>query len=245
MLVVKNTMSGCAYERQAMVKRRTVILCAGYHSHIVAEILRLSQGCEPIGILDDNKDLHDRCRNGFRILGGLSLLGELKDSGRVDSAALGLGNLAMLDRRMEIYREARRLGIEMVQLVHPTAFVSPTADCRPGLLVGALAVISVGLRVGENVVVHEASSVGHDSEIGDHVFISPGVHTAGQVKIEPGVYIGPGAIISSGCVIGEGSVVGAGSVVVKDIPGGKLAFGVPARVQKSVEEWKQDFSKRK
>ena len=228
-----------------MVKRRTVILCAGYHSHIVAEILRLRQGFELIGILDDDKDLHNSCRNGFPILGGLSLLRELKDAGRVDSAALGLGNLAMLNRRIEIYQEARSLGIEMIQVVHPTAFVSPTACCEPGLLVGALAVISVEIKVGENVVIHAASTVGHDSEIGDHVFISPGVHTAGQVKIERRVYIGPGAIICSGCVVGEGAVIGAGSVVIKDIPSGKLAFGVPARVQKSVEEWQKDFSKKK
>ena len=228
-----------------MIRKRTIILCAGYHSHIVAEILRLREGFELVGILDDNENLHDTCRNGFPVLGGLSRLRELKDSGRVDSAALGLGNLAMLGRRIEIYQEARRLGIEMVQAVHPTAFVSPTAFCGPGLLVGALAVISVKIKVGENVVIHAASTVGHDSEIGDHVFISPGVHTAGQVKIGQRAYIGPGAIISSGCVIGEGSVIGAGSVVIKDIPGGKLAFGVPARVQKSVEEWQKEFSKRK
>jgi acetyltransferase EpsM len=227
-----------------MVGKRTVILCAGYHSHIVAEILRLREGFELIGILDDNEDLHKTCRNGFPVLGGLSLLRGLKDAGRVDGAALGLGNLAMLRRRIEIYQVARSHGIEMVQVVHPTAFVSPTAVCGPGLLLGSLAVISVGIHVGENVVIHAASTVGHDSEIGDHVFISPGVHTAGQVKIERRAYIGPGAVISSGCVVGEGAVIGAGSVVIKDIPGGKLAFGVPARVQKSVEEWEKEFAKK-
>lgn len=228
-----------------MNKRRTVILCAGYRSHVVTEILRLRDECEVVGMLDDNSGLHSTYRNGLPILGSLSLLQELRDTGRVDSAALGLGNLLLLHRRMEIYQEARNLGIKMIDVIHPTAFVSPTAMCGPGLFLGPHAVIHTGTKLGENVTVSTGSTIDHDNEIGDHVFISAGVHTAGLVKIEPGAFIGPGAIVSNGCVIGQESVIGAGSVVTRDIPSGKLAFGVPARVQKSVEEWKKESSSKK
>jgi len=223
-----------------MRKKRTVILCAGYHSHVVTETLRLRDDYDLIGILDDNNQLHNTSRNGLQILGGLSLLRELMDEGRVDSAALGLGNISLHHRRMEIYEQARSFGIEMIQVIHPTAFLSPSAFSGPGLFLAPHAVISTGVKLGENVVVYTGSSIDHDSEIDDHVFISPGVHTAGQVRIQRGVYIGPGAIICSGCVIGEGSVIGAGAVVNTDVPSGKLAFGVPARVVKSVEEWQQE-----
>jgi sugar O-acyltransferase (sialic acid O-acetyltransferase NeuD family) len=227
-----------------MSKRRTVILCAGYHSHVVTEILRLRDECEVIGMLDDNSELHNTFRNSLPILGSLSLLRELKDTRRVDSAALGLGNLSLLHRRMEIYEEARTLGIEMIQVIHPTAFISPTATCGPGLFLGPHAVIHTGTKVGEDVTVYTGSTIDHDNEIGDHVYIAAGVHTAGQAKIERGVYIGPGAIVVSGCVIGEESVVGAGTVVNNDIPAGKLALGAPARVLMSVQEWQQQFLKR-
>lgn len=228
-----------------MSKRRTIILCAGYHSHVVTEILGLRDECEVIGMLDDNSQLHNTFRNGFPILGGLPLLRELKDKGRVDSAALGLGNLSLRRRRMEIYQEARNLGIEMIQVIHPTAFVSPTALCGPGLFLGPHAVIHTGTKLGENVMVSTGSTIDHDNEIGDHVFISAGVHTAGLVKIERGVFIGPGAIVGNGCVIGEESVVGAGAVVNNDIPAGKVALGAPARVLMSVEEWQKQFLKTK
>ena len=228
-----------------MSKRRTVILCAGYHSHVVTEILRLRDQCEVIGMLDDNSGLHNTLRNGLPILGSLSLLQELRDTGRVDSAALGLGNLSLLHRRMEIYQEARNLGIKMIDVIHPTAFVSPTAMCGPGLFLGPHAVIHTGTKVGEDVTVYTGSTIDHDNEIGDHVYIAAGVHTAGQAKIERGVYIGPGAIVSNGCVIGEGSVIGAGTVVNNNIPAGKLALGSPARVLMSVEEWQKQFLKTK
>jgi sugar O-acyltransferase (sialic acid O-acetyltransferase NeuD family) len=228
-----------------MTKKRTAILCAGYHSHVVAEILRLRDECEIIGILDDNSELHNTIRKGVPILGGLSLLGELRDMGRVDSAALGLGNLSLLGRRMEIYEEARSLGIEMIPVVHPTSFVSPTAVCGAGLFLGPNAVIHTGTKVGENVTIYTGSTIDHDNEIGDHVYIAAGVHTAGQVKIERGVYIGPGAIVVSGCIIGEQAVVGAGTLVNNNIPAGKLALGSPARVVMSVEEWRKQFRKAK
>jgi sugar O-acyltransferase (sialic acid O-acetyltransferase NeuD family) len=228
-----------------MSKRRTIILCAGYHSHVVTEILRLRGECEVIGMLDDNSELRNTFRNGLPVLGSLSLLPELRDTGGVDSAALGLGNLSLLHRRMEIYQEARTLGIEMIQVIHPTAFISPTAMCGPGLFLGPHAVIHTGTKVGEDVTVYTGSTIDHDNEIGDHVYIAAGVHTAGQAKIERGVYIGPGAIVVSGCVIGEESVVGAGTVVNNDIPAGKVALGSPARVLMSVKEWQEQFLKRR
>lgn len=196
-------------------------------------------------MLDDNSRLHNTFRNGLPILGSLSLLQELKDTGRVDSAALGLGNLSLLHRRMEIYEEARSLGIEMIPVIHPTSFVSPTAVCGAGLFLGPNAVIHTATKVGENVMISTGSTIDHDNEIGDHVFISAGAHTAGLVKIERGVFMGPGAIIANGCTIGEESVVGAGTVVNNNIPARKLALGAPARVVMSVEEWQKQFLKTK
>jgi sugar O-acyltransferase (sialic acid O-acetyltransferase NeuD family) len=132
----------------------------------------------------------------------------------------------------------------MIPVVHPTAFISPTAVCGAGLYLGPNAVIHTATKVGENVMVSTGSTIDHDNEIGNHVFISAGVHTAGLVKMEQGVFIGPGAIVGNGCVIGRESVVGAGAVVTNDIPAGKLALGSPARVLMSVEAWQEQFLKR-
>lgn len=224
-----------------MSKKRAVILCAGYHSRVVAEILGLRGKCEVIGVLDDDSELHNTVRNELPVLGGMSLLRKLRDVGGVDSAALGLGNLSLLRRRMEIYQEARSLGIEMIPVIHPTAFISPTAVCGAGLFLGPNAVIHTATRIGENIMVATGSTIDHDNEVGDHVFIAAGVHTAGLVKIEQGVFIGPGAVIGNGCIVGRESVIGAGAVVTHNIPAGKLALGSPARVLMSVEEWRRQF----
>jgi len=56
------------------------------------------------------------------------------------------------------------------------------------------------------------------------------------ITIHKEAWIGTGAIILSGVTIGEGAVVGAGSVVTKDIPGGAIAAGNPARIVKYRDE---------
>lgn len=50
------------------------------------------------------------------------------------------------------------------------------------------------------------------------------------IVIGENVWLGGGAIVCPGVTIGPNTVVGAGAVVVRDLPAGVLALGVPARV---------------
>jgi acetyltransferase-like isoleucine patch superfamily enzyme len=50
------------------------------------------------------------------------------------------------------------------------------------------------------------------------------------VVLEDRAQVGIGAVVYAGCRIGQESIVGSNSYVVADIPAGKLATGVPARV---------------
>ena len=51
-----------------------------------------------------------------------------------------------------------------------------------------------------------------------------------DIKIGTGCWIGSGAIILGGVTIGDHVIIGAGSVVLKDIPTGCFAMGIPAQV---------------
>lgn len=49
--------------------------------------------------------------------------------------------------------------------------------------------------------------------------------------VQDGVTIGAGARVIGPVVIGEGAQIGANAVVVRDVPDGATAVGVPAKVR--------------
>jgi acetyltransferase-like isoleucine patch superfamily enzyme len=55
---------------------------------------------------------------------------------------------------------------------------------------------------------------------------------AGPVVLKKGCRVGSHTTIMPGVTIGEGAVVGAHSFVNRDVPAGRVAVGVPARVIK-------------
>jgi serine O-acetyltransferase len=79
--------------------------------------------------------------------------------------------------------------------------------------------------------------VSGDSVLGDDVVLRQGVtiglkHTGQRAAPVIGnrVDIGAGAKILGGVHIGDDAVIGANAVVLKDVPAGALAVGVPARI---------------
>jgi bifunctional UDP-N-acetylglucosamine pyrophosphorylase/glucosamine-1-phosphate N-acetyltransferase len=84
---------------------------------------------------------------------------------------------------------------------------------------------------------HHMSYLG-DAEIGKGVNIGAGTVTANfdgtrktRTTIGDGAFIGVDTMIVAPRDIGEGARTGAGAVVTKDVPPGKLAVGVPARIR--------------
>jgi sugar O-acyltransferase (sialic acid O-acetyltransferase NeuD family) len=124
-----------------------------------------------------------------------------------------------------------RLGGQLTSLISPSAVIgSYDTLISEGCTILPLSLISNASRMGRGCLIHHRALVSHDCIVGDFCELSPGATLLGQVTIGEQTQIGANATILPGIRIGSGCMIGAGSVVNHDIPDGKIAAGIPARV---------------
>jgi len=151
-------------------------------------------------------------------------------------------------------------------MIHPTAFIHPRAHAE-GVTIGAHTkvwqfasvirgtVLGIGCTVasgatldgpiiGDRCIVSPGVDIGPGFQIGDDVFVGPGVvlcndawprtHKTGWdvealrrrgavcVRIGNGASLGAHAVVMPGVTIGEGAMIAAGAVVTHEVPAGAL-----------------------
>ena len=92
--------------------------------------------------------------------------------------------------------------------------------------------IDQDVLIGMNTVMRAAN---HRFDQSPVVPIREQGHDGGKIIIHDDVWIVANVTIVSNVTIGSHCVIGAGSVVTRDIPGGSIAAGVPARVIKNIK----------
>ncbi|MDX1408218.1 MAG: hypothetical protein R3330_08795 [Saprospiraceae bacterium] len=141
--------------------------------------------------------------------------------------------------RYAIYRHFETqhgIGAEQYQtLVHPAAVIGAEVSLGHGVHVGPGATIAPYASLGDFCVVNRQASVGHHSHLDAYVCLNPGVTLAGVCTLGAHVTVGAGATIIDQIRIGSHSMIGAGSVVTREIPEKVVAYGVPARVVRTID----------
>jgi sugar O-acyltransferase (sialic acid O-acetyltransferase NeuD family) len=123
-----------------------------------------------------------------------------------------------------------------VALIDPSSVVASTADVGHGAYLNAGTVVGSHARIGCHANVNRSASVGHDCDLGFASSLGPGAILTGHVRIGPSAFVGAGAVVLPGITVGQGAVVGAGSVVTRDVPGGAVHAGSPAKALRSQKE---------
>jgi len=142
------------------------------------------------------------------------------------TVALGIGNN---EARAWWCEKLLQDGFELPPILHPAAWVSPSAKIGEGVFVGAGAVIQAGAVLGKAALINSNATVEHHAEIGEGAHIGPGAVLAGLAKVGQLSMIGAGAVLKDRVSVGKLSTVGAGAAVIQNVPDKTTVAGVPAK----------------
>jgi len=165
--------------------RKLLILGAGGYGKVVYELAQILGCYDKVAFLDDG-------RSGSNVLGGCSEYAMFADEHTEVYPAFGSYELRM--RWMEILEEE---GIPVPTLIHPNAYVSPSARIGVGSVVLPMAVVNTNVTIGDGCIINIGSLIDHDSVIGDGVHLAPGAIVKAENRIPEGMKIDSGEVIEN------------------------------------------------
>ncbi|MGE5351525.1 MAG: acetyltransferase [Syntrophothermus sp.] len=208
---------------------KLVIVGGGGHAKVLISILKKNADYEILGYTDlmDNGSIL-----GIKYLGDDSVLTNIIAKNSGCSAALGIGNISVVNYRKKLARKLEELKFNLPAIVSKTAILNEEVKIGEGTVIFDGAVVNSGTEIGKYSIINSNSTIEHDCTIGEFVHIAPGVTLSGGVKIGNNSMIGTGASVIQSIVITDNCMIGAGAAVVNDctVPGTYL--GVPARIRR-------------
>ena len=195
---------------------------------LIEQINQITHKWNLIGFFDDGK-VKGQVINDYPLHGGVE---ELNAWQRSLGIVFAVGNPLI---KKKIVQKMDNKYLSFPTLIHPSVIMgSPKfVTVGEGSIICAGTIITTNITIGRHVVLNLACTVGHESSIGDYSAFMPTCNISGEVTIGECTFWGTGAKIINRCRVGDQATIGAGAVVVRDLPSGVTAVGVPAKIIKS------------
>lgn len=155
-----------------------LIIGAGGHGRVVAEVAAAC-GYQKIDFLDD--------RPAEGVVG--SIAGLESNAIRYDDVIVAIGNNKI---RAKIQERLEAIGASIATLIHPSAYISPSATVCIGSVIEPKAIVNVNSLIGKGCIISVGSIVDHDVVVEDFAHINAGAvckagsHIEANRKIEAG-----------------------------------------------------------
>lgn len=175
---------------------RLLIVGAGGYGRTVAEAALL---CDwgSVAFVDDGFPLISSSGH-FEVVGDSSSIAQV--ASEFDAAVCAIGNNQVRKSMVELIEE---VGLLLVSIIHPRAYVSADASVGVGTTVMAGAVIGPYARIGKGCILNANATADHDSVMADYAHLGVGVAIAGSASLGEGAWLQAGRSAGYGVVVDD------------------------------------------
>ena len=198
-----------------------IVIGGGGYGQLIVETARLCKW-EVIGYTDPNPDTARTV--DAKYLGADTAVATHPDARLV----LGVGSVRAGRVRENIVGAVSGDAARWTKLIHPGAFVSPTATVGSGAVMLAGAVVNSHSRIGLHTIINSFCLIDHDVSVGDYTHVGPGAILGGGASIGSFSMIGIHGGIRDHVKLGAETTVGMGAIVTKSFGDRTTLVGCPA-----------------
>ena len=202
------------------MKNKLLIIGAGGHGRVIADIAERMGRYEAVAFLDDAVPAEQlphpymgSCADAEHFLNDYDFI-----------VAIGNGSV-----RKQLMEDLAAMGADMATVIAPETVIGAQVQIGEGTVIMPGVIVNTGTRIGRGVILNTASSVDHDCVVEDYCHVAVGAHLCGTVRVGKQTWIGAGATVINNVNICDECLIGAGAVVVKNIVEADTYVGVPAR----------------
>jgi len=177
---------------------------------IIEEINEVNPTWNIVGFVDENREMHNKDLNGYKVLGGIEALDKLEVKPYV---VVAIANCEVKKNIVARLEEKYKFAT----VIYPKVRVSKYIEIGKGSIIYPGVILTVNTKIGNHVIISGKCGIGHDTVIGDYSSVLWGSSFSGYDVVGKGCFIRVGCKIAQGIDITGGSRVATGSVVTEDI----------------------------
>lgn len=160
-----------------------LIIGAGGHGWVVADIARQTGRYEEIFFLDDQAQGED-------VIGKCSGYMKFIDSETEMYPAFGNN-----EGRIEWENKLMEAGVSLAKIIHPLAYVSPQAKVAEGCVIMPYAIVNTGTRIKKACIVNIGAMEDHDCILEEGCHLAPGAIVKGENQLPWGTKVDSGEVV--------------------------------------------------
>lgn len=206
------------------------IIGAGTYGEVMYELAEAC-GYAVEAFFDEDEDKIGTQVMGVPVKGKFSSLTDEEVAGKEFIVAIGNNKI-----RRDIMTDINDRGGVTPTLIHPTAYISASAQIGKGVYIQMGAVIWTKVILSDFVIISPNTVIAHHTKLGTASMVSTMCTVGASVEVGEYSFFGIGSIVITGVKsVGKNVYLGAGATVTKDVGDNVLLVGTPARVIKERE----------